>query len=140
MSPFAAKYLKVLNPSYEKVQVEFSVKFHAGFDPGYYTKILNTDLQCHLSPWAFAERDLSQIRFGGRLHRSMLLNFVEEQDYVDYVKEFKLHRIDSTDPAASALDVEEALPRSALSIFPVMLIESPLLKVLFRTHEPVTSL
>ncbi|PTQ91918.1 baseplate J-like protein [Nitrosomonas nitrosa] len=80
--------LQVINPRYEPVRVSCSVGFHAGFDGGYYREVLNDALRRHLSPWAYD--DGADIPFGGKVYKSQLLAFVEEQPYVDYVTDFKL--------------------------------------------------
>ena len=112
ISPFAARHLKVLNPLYEKVQVEFGVEFRTGFDRGYYEKELQQDIIQFLSPWAFEQGE--DITFGGRLHKSVILNFVEERPYVDYLTEFKMNHY-TTAPQPRA-NIEEAVPVSARSI------------------------
>ena len=112
ISPFAARRLKVINPLYEKVQVEFGVEFHSGYDRGYYETELNKDIVRFLSPWAFEQgRDIT---FGGRLHSSVILNFVEERPYVDYVTDFQMNHYTS-DPQPLT-DVDEAVPTTARSI------------------------
>ena len=86
-TPFAR--INVIHPVYERVRVRARVAFRAGFDPGYYSEQLGTDLQRFLSPWAFEEgRD---INFGTRIYRSELLKFVEDRDYVDYVTRFDVY-------------------------------------------------
>ncbi len=112
ISPFAARHLKVLNPLYEKVQVDFGVEFRTGYDRGFYEKKLHQDIIQFLSPWAF-ERG-QDIVFGGRLHKSVILNFVEERPYVDYVTDFKMNHF--TSEPQPRVDVDEAVPVSARSI------------------------
>ncbi len=41
-----------------------------------------------LSPWAFPGGGSPS--FGGKIYKSVLINFVEEQPYVDYVTDFQL--------------------------------------------------
>jgi len=88
--PFAwgAKALQVVNPRYEPVMLSFSVGFRSGYDSGYYADVLQEALRRRLSPWAYEEGE--DIRFGGRVYKSQLLAFVEEQAYVDYVTDFKM--------------------------------------------------
>jgi hypothetical protein len=112
ISPFAARHLKVLNPLYEKVQVEFGVEFRAGYDRGFYEKELHQDIIQFLSPWAFEQGQ--DIVFGGRLHKSVILNFVEERPYVDYVTNFKMNHF--TSEPQPRVDVDDAVPVSARSI------------------------
>lgn len=80
--------LHIKNPLYEEVRVEFNVRFRKGFDAGYYQNRLNEEIKSFLSPWAFSETP--DIVFGGRLHKSMIINFVENREYVDYVSCFKM--------------------------------------------------
>ncbi|MCB0428629.1 MAG: helix-hairpin-helix domain-containing protein [Flavobacteriales bacterium] len=89
--------LHVRNPLYEEIQVEMNVKFIDGIDNGYYQEVLNDEIKSFLSPWAYA--DSSEITFGGRIHKSMILNFVEERSYVDYVTCFKMYHIVPNNPA-----------------------------------------
>ena len=94
-------HLHVRNPIFEQVRVAFMVKFYPQYDETFFKKQLQQAITNFLSPWAF---DTSvNIRFGGRVDKSMLLNFIDEQYYVDYVKDFKLyHR-----PEKSATEVEK---------------------------------
>ena len=103
--------LDVKNPSYELVQVDFKVAFQPGKDQGYYTNLLEEDVIKFLSPWLYAEG--ADLAFGGRIHRSWILNFVEERDYVDYVTDFQLHHIVEGTPT---LNVEEAVASTSSSV------------------------
>jgi hypothetical protein len=81
--------VKVKNPAFQEIQLDFKVKFHSGFEFNFYSGELNQALIRCLSPWAYdAGRVIS---FGGKIHKSVLLDFVEELDYVDYVTEFKIY-------------------------------------------------
>ena len=103
--------IHVRNPVYEEIQVEFKVKLHSGVDAGYFQQKLETEIRSFLSPWA--SDCISDIRFGGSIHKSMVLNFVEERSYVDYVSCFKMyHIIEGT----SSSDLEEAKASSAITI------------------------
>ena len=121
MTPFAAKKLRVINPLYESIQLEFTVSFFSEYDPAIYLETLNQDIMRFLSPWAFFDSTTKEITFGGKIHRSSLVNFVEERIYVDYVTDFKMHHIppeDAQDEESEAFyDIEEAVPTSARSIF-----------------------
>ncbi|TND09742.1 MAG: hypothetical protein FD123_866 [Bacteroidetes bacterium] len=92
--------LEVINPDYEEIQVNFGVKFLPEFeaDKGYYRTKLIDDIKKFLSPWAFDEG--ADIVFGGKIHRSYIIDFVEERDYVDYVDQFLLYKLnpDGSDP------------------------------------------
>lgn len=84
--------LEVINPAYEEIQVDFGVKFLDKYeaDKGYYRTKLIDDIKKFLSPWAYDEG--ADIIFGGKIHRSYIIDFVEERDYVDYVDQFKLYK------------------------------------------------
>lgn len=86
-------YIHVINPRYEELQARFSVGFREGFDPGFYSEVLNEELRRHLSPWAYDEG--AEISFGGKIYASQLLAFVENREYVDYVTDFKLFQRDT---------------------------------------------
>lgn len=83
--------VNVQNPKYEQLVVEMKVGLRAGFDGGYYGKLLNDELKKFLSPWAFDEGE--DIIFGGKVYKSSILAFVEEQEYVEYVTDFKLYHL-----------------------------------------------
>lgn len=79
------------NPDYEEVQFSAQVQFKRGFEAGFYIDQLQRDLIQHLTPWAFeAGKDL---QFGGAVHLSQVVAFVEQLEYVDYIENFSLHRV-----------------------------------------------
>ncbi len=116
ISPFAKENIKVLNPFYEKIKVEFKVKFEKGYDDwGYYSVLLQKDIMEFLSPWAF--KDGQDISFGGKIHKSVILNFIEERYYVDFVTDFKMLQIIKDQNANDVMEyVDEALPSTSISI------------------------
>ena len=96
----------VRNPRYQKIQLQFTVKFKTGYEFNYYSRQLNAALLQYLSPWAYdAGRDIS---FAGRIYKSVLLDFVEEVDYVDFVTDFKLYSYLET--TGNLIDVAEVTP------------------------------
>ncbi|MEL6811941.1 MAG: baseplate J/gp47 family protein [Bacteroidota bacterium] len=111
--PCAALHVK--NPIYEEVQLDFQVKFHQDIDAGYYISKLQEELKFFLSPWA--SDCATDIIFGGRIHKSVLLNFVEERSYVDYATCFKMYHIVREDPTNNPTeDVDEAIALTSVSI------------------------
>ncbi|MCC6371540.1 MAG: baseplate J/gp47 family protein [Bacteroidia bacterium] len=102
--------LHVKNPIFEEIQLDFKVKIRAGFDTGYYTQKLNEDLVKFLAPWAYGGNDIS---FGGSIHKSVILNYVEDQEYVDFVTTFRMHHYSSSN---ILLDVNEATASTPASI------------------------
>lgn len=103
--------LKVKNPFYEKIRVSFDIGFHEEYDAGFYSKELNDGINKFLSPWAFDEGQ--DIIFGGKVHWSVILNFIEEQPYVDFVNNFKMDHIAN---GVIYEDVEEAVATTSRSI------------------------
>ncbi|MGL4597795.1 MAG: hypothetical protein ACRCYO_09710, partial [Bacteroidia bacterium] len=84
--------IQVINPNYEEILVECKVQFGKEYqsDSGYYRNLLVEDLKRFLSPWAYD--DGFDVVFGGKIHMSYILNFIEERQYVDYVTDFLLFR------------------------------------------------
>ncbi len=84
--------VSVENPVYEAVRVDCKVAFGKGFDENYYKKQLEEDLKRFLAPWAF--EDGRELTFGGSLHRSMVVGFMENLHYVDHVMDVTLSVVD----------------------------------------------
>lgn len=78
--------LHVKNPNFEEVRVSFGLRLFDGFDETYYTNQLQQAITRFLSPWAFV--DGGAPAFGGKICKSVLINFIEDQPYVDYVTDF----------------------------------------------------
>jgi hypothetical protein len=81
--------LLAINPDYEEVILDFKVKFYFGHDENLYAIKLNTDVINYLSPWAFNRN--ADIDFGGTLYKSVVIRFIEELPYVDYITDFKMY-------------------------------------------------
>jgi hypothetical protein len=114
ISAFAARKIKILNPLYEQIQLEFEVEFHKQYsDRGYYEKQLNDDIKKFLSPWAYSEG--KDIVLGGRIHKSVLIDFIEELVYVDYLKNVKMHHY--INHVLNKSDIITAYPSKARSAF-----------------------
>jgi hypothetical protein len=81
--------IEVRNPSYQRIKLDFKVKFRSGYEFNFYSNKLNQQIKEFLSPWAFDQQ--RDIAFGGKVYKSVLLDFVEEIEYVDYVTDFKMY-------------------------------------------------
>ncbi len=114
-SPFVK--LHVSNPQFEEVQFDFGVTFLPNYDINFYTKLLNDEIEQFLTPWAYESgRD---IEFGGRIEKSVVLNFVEERPYVDFVTCFNMNHIilrEGNTVKQALYNVEEAVASTARSI------------------------
>ena len=80
--------VKVTNPFYLQVSTECIVKFHAGYDEVVYKNKLIEEIKQFMSPWAYGAE--SNIQIGGSLHASVIINFIAERPYIDYVANLKL--------------------------------------------------
>ncbi|MDW7693776.1 hypothetical protein R9C00_03380 [Flammeovirgaceae bacterium SG7u.111] len=100
--------IKVKNPKYETIKVKFDVKFIVGKSFDFYKKELSIAISKYLSPWAFEEG--KEILFGGKVYRSSILNFVEEQAYVDYVLNFEMYHNEK------GINISEAVPTTSRTI------------------------
>ena len=114
-SPFVK--LHVRNPKFEEIRLSFKVKFTDHLDVSAYHQILNLDIEKYLSPWAY--QDGAEISFNGKIIKSVLLNFVEERSYVDYVTCFRMDHIierDGTVIKKANVDVEAAQASTSRSV------------------------
>ncbi|NIS46078.1 MAG: hypothetical protein GWN61_23325, partial [candidate division Zixibacteria bacterium] len=86
-------------------------------DMKFYEDKLNSAIVQHLTPWAY--RQGADISFGGQWHKSAIINFIEEQPYVHFIKNFEMYHkvdIDSEDSAINFQDTEVVVPTTARSI------------------------
>ncbi len=93
ISPFVR--LEVQNPKFEEVIVDFKVRFRPEVaDTAFYADELNMALVGFLTPWS--RPDGGEITFGGKLWKSAIIDFIEEQPQVDFVTDVMLfHKIDA---------------------------------------------
>jgi hypothetical protein len=82
------------------------VRFKPGHEFNFYADRLRNAIDRFLSPWAYGGS--SDIRFGGRVYKSVLLDFVEEVDFVDFVTDFKLYSL--ANAVTASIDVNEITP------------------------------
>lgn len=133
-SPFVK--LHVENPQFEEVQFDFKVKFHEGFDESFYTILLDEEIEKFLTPWAY---DTSrEIQFGNTIIKSVVLNFIEERPYVDYVRCFKMNHIIKRTAAGTQQqqDVEVAAATTARSLLVSYFDEAAKKRHIINSPEP----
>jgi hypothetical protein len=111
MSCFAT--LHVRNPRFEEVRVAMRVRFREGVDETFHLNLLKQEVTRWLSPWAYR----SDVRpsFNGRIAKSVLVDFVEERPYVDYVTDVRLGHIDP-DTGVERSDLDEVTGARAVSV------------------------
>ncbi len=127
--------LHVNNPQFEEVRVNMSVRFYDGFDETFYTNTLRESILRFLSPWAFPEG--GNPTFGGKVYKSVLINFVEEQLYVDYVTDVQLfHDIKGTKGTINQNEIEGSLAVSILVSVPA---KHHLITVINPSEEKISS-
>lgn len=113
--------VKVKNPRYQQVRVECKVKLRVGYEFNFYSEFIGQRLIEFLSPWAFG--GTKEISFGGKLYKSVLLNFVEELDCVDYIEDFFLYSIsDQSGLSSDTSQVEPETPDTILVSAPYHII------------------
>ena len=116
LAPIGVKF-KITNPIYEKVKLKFSLKLKNGFDPKFYHEKLIKDLKSFISPWMYNYK--AQVDLGQSVSSALLLNFIDKQDYVDFVVNFSLfHIIDNKiiNQKSAKSNTIEIKPSSIISI------------------------
>jgi len=103
--------LHVKNPQFEEVRAAFKLHLRDGYDPAYYTSLLQQAITSFLSPWAFSSGGGPS--FGGKIYKSALVDFIENQSYVDYVTDVQIFK---TSNGASSGDAEEITGTYAISV------------------------
>lgn len=104
---------QVVNPSYEPVKVSVSLKLKKGYEFNYYQKVINLKLQEFLSPWM--NNTGNDIHFGGKITKSMVIKFLEDLEYIDYLTDFSLYKF-SPNKRAFGRNVEVAEASNPASI------------------------
>ncbi|KAA3438751.1 baseplate J/gp47 family protein [Rufibacter hautae] len=104
--------LHVRNPIFEQVKVKLEVAFFPQYDVSAYTQLLRQEITRFLSPWAYGQGQ--DLRFGGKLYKSTLIDFVEERPYVDFLTKFQVYHV----PGQGLLEqeVEEVTASKACSV------------------------
>jgi hypothetical protein len=102
--------LQVKNPRYQQIRLDFKLRFLPGYEFNFYRAQVEQELIRFLSPWAFdATRPIS---FGGKVYKSVLLDFVEELAPVDFVTDFRMYS--STDPLRDVSEIQAVTPDAIL--------------------------
>ncbi|MGY6521120.1 MAG: baseplate J/gp47 family protein [Mongoliitalea sp.] len=73
----------VVNPTYAQVDIQVRAQFRVGLDRNFYEQELKKALTNFLSPWAFDLRN--SFNFNREIHRSQVVYFVENLEYVDFI-------------------------------------------------------
>ncbi len=85
--------LHVVNPDFEEVRLKFKLRLAKGFDDfTIYANKLREEITAFLSPWVNGGEDIS---FGGKVYKSVLINFIEERPYVDFITDVVMEHKDA---------------------------------------------
>ena len=103
---------QIINPDYEEVKVNLNVQFNTGYDQNYYTTELEEDVKKYLSPWAYKET--ANLHFGVTFHKSKLIAYLEQLEYVDYLDSVVIRHIKI--PGSTGTAKTNIIPSSAKAI------------------------
>ncbi|HSK14059.1 MAG TPA: hypothetical protein VK907_12650, partial [Phnomibacter sp.] len=95
--------LHVENPKYETITVTCSIRVKDCLDPFVHRERLHEDLNLLLSPWISG--GTSALRFGGSLHVSILVYFMEQLSYIDHVEQVAM--VQSHAGESTALNISD---------------------------------
>lgn len=115
VTPFITLHVK--NPCFEEIRLSFKVQFRENLDVSFHQQLLNQEIERFLCPWAWDST--REITFGGKINKSVLLNFVEEREYVDYVTYFRMDQILEREGSViknALIDIEEAVASTSRSV------------------------
>ena len=106
--------LHAFQPQFEEVRMEFSLKLYKQYkDFTFYANKLKEEITQFLSPWAYG--NTSKLDFGGKIYKSVLINFIEERYYVDFITDvFMFVKVD--DVTIESADMDEIAASTARSI------------------------
>ena len=105
--------LHVVNPFFEEVKLSFRLQLVKGFDDfTLYSNKLKNEITSFLSPWAYGA---GEINFGGKLYKSVLINFIEERPYVDFITDVRMAHFSAAN-IPLAIDADEIIASTARSI------------------------
>jgi hypothetical protein len=105
--------LNARQPQFEEVRLKFNVKFFTGYEFNFYHDQLQQEITRFLTPWSYSSN--AEIDFGGKVYKSVLINFIEERPYVDYITNVEMYqRVDDTSPESA--DQDEIIASTARSI------------------------
>ena len=106
--------LRACQPQFEEVRLEFTLTLFDQYkDFNFYRDKLKEEITQFLSPWAYG--NTSTIDFGGKIYKSVLINFIEERYYVDFITDvFMYVKVDDTTDESG--DMDEISASTARSI------------------------
>jgi hypothetical protein len=87
----------VINPVYISVRLSLQVAFLKGMDFNFYRDELDKTLQSFFAPWVknaqLIQTNTSSLmspQFGGRVYKSVVMDFIEELPYIDFISNVQM--------------------------------------------------
>jgi hypothetical protein len=77
-----------------------SLVLHPQFNDEFYAGELKRLITQYLAPWI--NNDPVKLSFNGSIHRSSIINLLDESEYVDYISDFKMIKLKSSDDDMAA--------------------------------------
>ena len=103
--------IHVGQPLFEEVKVKCNITLRPGFDNTvYYEEQIQEELTRFLSPWAYGNG--SELHFGGSIHKSVIVDFLDELYYVDFLTDVELYCLSCPDTS----DTEEVTGTTGRSV------------------------
>lgn len=78
----------VVNPVYEDVKVNVTVKFKAGYEKGLFVNLLQQDLNHFFSPWLI--NPSADVQLGGNIPTSKIIDFINNRYYIEGIGNFSI--------------------------------------------------
>jgi len=104
---------EIVNPDYEEIEITTGVKFNEGYDENFYEGKMEVAIKKFLSPWAYEETN--GINFGVTFHRSGIIEYLEQLEYVDFLEDFVVkHRKDQFAVYEEKVNVLPSSPKAIL--------------------------
>jgi hypothetical protein len=104
----------VVHPLFEEVALDFRLRLMPGYDDyTFYIETLKNEITAFLTPWAFGRS--TDVQFGGKVVKSVLINFIEERPYVDYITNVKMYHRTEAAPN-SITDTDEITASTGMAI------------------------
>lgn len=118
------KWLQLVNPQYETLQIELEVKFRKGVDEALFSIKLSQELSIYLAPWR--SNTNAAPTFGRGLRKSAIIRFVEDRPYIDYVEKMMLTKSGKVYPAGTGEgeDIRPEADHAILTTAPYHLINA----------------
>ncbi len=106
--------IKAVQPQFEEMRLRFRVRFRPEYrDFAFYREKLRKEITGFLTPWLNTQN--TDVRFGGIMHKSTIIDFIEEREYVDYLSHVELF-VKINDHTAESDDMDTITASSARSI------------------------